>query len=213
MKLKRQPEDFRVEELPLVEGGDRGRFGFYRLTKRGVGTLEAIEAIRRRWNLSGQQISYGGLKDRHAVTIQYLTILDGPDQGLREAGSTSSRSAGSPHPYGPNAVPGQPVHRRPPRPVAREGRGRAGRARRAAPRRPAQLLRRPAVRLGRLRRRLHRPGLAGRATTRRPSAWPSPSPTPPTGPTRRPRRRSSARPGATGPRPRPGSPGRTPGAW
>ena len=76
MKLKRQPEDFRVEELPLVEGGDRGRFGFYRLTKRGVGTLEAIEEIRRRrWNLSGRQIGYGGLKDRHAVTIQYLTIL------------------------------------------------------------------------------------------------------------------------------------------
>ena len=86
MKLKRQPEDFRVEELPLVEGGDAGRFAFYRLTKRGVGTLEALEELRRRWNLSSRQISYGGLKDRHAVTIQYLTILDGPDRGFRERG-------------------------------------------------------------------------------------------------------------------------------
>jgi tRNA pseudouridine13 synthase len=106
MKLKRQPEDFRVEELPLVIGGDGGRFGFYRLTKRGVGTLEAIEAIRRRWNLSGRQISYGGLKDRHAITIQYLTILDGPDRGLKE-GSLDLEPVGRlTHPYGPNQFRG-----------------------------------------------------------------------------------------------------------
>ncbi len=106
MKLKRQPEDFRVEELPLVQGGDRGRFGFYRLTKRGVGTLEAIEEVRRRWNLSGQQISYGGLKDRHAVTIQYLTILDGPDRGYRERGVELEPLGRLSHPYGPNAFRG-----------------------------------------------------------------------------------------------------------
>jgi tRNA pseudouridine13 synthase len=106
MKLKRQPEDFRVEELPLVEGGDGGRFAFYRLTKRGVGTLEAIEAIRRRWNLSGRQISYGGMKDRHAVTIQYLTILDGPDRGLKE-GSLDLEPVGRlTHPYGANQFRG-----------------------------------------------------------------------------------------------------------
>ena len=85
MKLKSQPEDFQVEELPVVRPTDRGRFGFYRLTKRGIGTIEAIEAIRRRWNLSGRQIGYGGLKDRHAVTTQYLSILDGPDRPLRES--------------------------------------------------------------------------------------------------------------------------------
>ncbi len=106
MKLKRQPEDFRVEELPLVEGTDRGRFGFYRLTKRGVGTLEAVEAIRRRWNLAGRQISYGGMKDRHAVTIQYLTILDGPDRGLREGSIELEPLGRLAHPYGPNAFRG-----------------------------------------------------------------------------------------------------------
>ena len=106
MKLKRQPEDFRVEELPLVEGGDQGRFGYYRLTKRGVGTLEAIEEIRRRWNLSARQISYGGLKDRHAVTIQYLTILDGPPRGLREGGIELEPLGRLTFPYGPNQFRG-----------------------------------------------------------------------------------------------------------
>jgi tRNA pseudouridine13 synthase len=106
MKLKRQPEDFRVEELPLVEGGDHGRFAFYRLTKRGAGTLEALEEIRRRWNLSSRQISYGGLKDRHAVTIQYLTILDGPDRGFRERGLDLEPLGRLAHPYGPNQFKG-----------------------------------------------------------------------------------------------------------
>ena len=106
MKLKRQPEDFRVEELPLVEGGDFGRFGFYRLTKRGVGTLEALEEIRRRWNLSSRQVSYGGLKDRHAVTIQYLTILDGPDRGFRERGLDLEPLGRLTHPYGPDQFRG-----------------------------------------------------------------------------------------------------------
>jgi tRNA pseudouridine13 synthase len=106
MKLKRQPEDFRVEELPLVEGADHGRFGFYRLTKRGIGTLEALETIRRRWNLSGRQISYGGLKDRHAVTIQYLTILDGPAQGFREGNLDLEPLGRLTHPYGPSQFRG-----------------------------------------------------------------------------------------------------------
>ncbi|HEX8204406.1 MAG TPA: tRNA pseudouridine(13) synthase TruD [Isosphaeraceae bacterium] len=101
MKLKRQPEDFRVEELPTVSGGDRGRYVFYRLTKRGLGTPEAIEAIRRRWNLAGVQVHYGGLKDRHALTVQYLTILDGPDRPLRETGFELEPRGRLPHPYGP----------------------------------------------------------------------------------------------------------------
>jgi tRNA pseudouridine13 synthase len=106
MKLKRQPEDFRVEELPIVRPLDRGRFGFYRLTKRGLGTLEAVEFIRRRWNLSGQQIAYGGLKDRHAVTIQYLTILDGPMQPLREQSFDLEPVGRLAAPYGPNGFRG-----------------------------------------------------------------------------------------------------------
>ena len=106
MKLKRQPEDFRVEELPIVRPLDRGRFGFYRLTKRGLGTLEAIEFIRRRWNLSGQQIAYGGLKDRHAVTVQYLTILDGPMQALREQSFDLEPIGRLAAPYGPNGFRG-----------------------------------------------------------------------------------------------------------
>jgi len=106
MKLKRQPEDFLVEELPMVAGTKEGKFGFYRLTKRGVGTLEAIEAIRRRWDLASRQISYGGLKDRHAVTVQYLTIFNGPSRGFQGGGFNLEPVGRLDHPYGPNSFCG-----------------------------------------------------------------------------------------------------------
>ena len=101
MKLKRQAEDFQVEELPIVRGGDRGRFTFYRLSKRGLGTLEAIEAICRRWNIAGGRLNYGGLKDRHAVTVQYLTILDGPPREMHQTHFDLEPLGRLAHPYGP----------------------------------------------------------------------------------------------------------------
>jgi tRNA pseudouridine13 synthase len=106
MKLKRLPEDFQVEELPLVAAGERGRFTFYRLTKRGLGTLEAIEAISRRWNLPRSRISYGGMKDRHALTVQYLTIADGPFRPLHQTNLDLEPLGRLPHPYGPKHFQG-----------------------------------------------------------------------------------------------------------
>lgn len=102
MKLKRLPEDFQVEELPVVaEGEPRGRFVYYRLTKCGLGTLEAIEAVSRRWNIAGRRISYGGLKDRHARTIQYLTIFEGPERPLHESSFDLEPVGRRSEPYGP----------------------------------------------------------------------------------------------------------------
>lgn len=86
MKLKQDPDDFRVEELTDVQPGPHGPFAFYRLNKRGWTTHDAISAIRRRWQLELRRVAWGGLKDRHAVTIQYLTIWRGPQRGLEQNG-------------------------------------------------------------------------------------------------------------------------------
>jgi tRNA pseudouridine13 synthase len=88
MKVKQQPEDFQVEELTDVAPTGQGAFGFYRLEKRGWSTPDALAAIRRRWQLEPRRLSYGGLKDRHAVTVQYLTIFHGPRRKLRHSGIT-----------------------------------------------------------------------------------------------------------------------------
>jgi tRNA pseudouridine13 synthase len=81
-KFRQQPDDFEVEELTDVQPGDSGAFGLYRLEKRGWTTPDALAALRRRWHVPPQQMSYGGLKDRHAHTIQYLTIRHGPRRNL-----------------------------------------------------------------------------------------------------------------------------------
>lgn len=80
MKVKRLREDFVVREVtqfPL----SGGHFSTYVLEKNGLGTPEAIQEIIKVWNLPRNQISYGGLKDRHAITSQTITIFRGPDTG------------------------------------------------------------------------------------------------------------------------------------
>jgi tRNA pseudouridine13 synthase len=106
MKLKYRPEDFCVEELPLDGPCDSGRFVLYRLVKKGIGTIEAVEATRRRWNLDARQISYGGLKDRHALTTQYLTIANGPLKPLRQQSFELSPLGRATRPYGPASFRG-----------------------------------------------------------------------------------------------------------
>ena len=83
MKLRRLPEDFQVEELTQISP-DGGPFAFYRLTKTSIGTPEAVNAIVEKWKMQRKRISYGGLKDRHAVTVQHLTIHNGPRKSLRQ---------------------------------------------------------------------------------------------------------------------------------
>jgi tRNA pseudouridine13 synthase len=83
MKLKCVPEDFQVDEqLSLQPSG--GRFAFYELTKTSLGTPEAVDAVVERWNLSRRQVGFAGLKDRHALTRQFVTIENGPRQDLRQ---------------------------------------------------------------------------------------------------------------------------------
>lgn len=82
MKLKQQPGDFRVEELSAVVGGAAGEFALYRLDKTGWTTPDAVGEVCRRWRLDWRDVSHGGLKDRHAVTSQHVTIRRGPPRSL-----------------------------------------------------------------------------------------------------------------------------------
>ena len=78
MKLKCRPEDFLVTELSEFPIRAKGEFAVYELTKRGIGTPEAITQLLQMWKLPREKLSYGGLKDRHAVTKQFVTVHRGP---------------------------------------------------------------------------------------------------------------------------------------
>jgi tRNA pseudouridine13 synthase len=87
MILKQTPEDFQVEELTNLQPSE-GPFCLYRLEKSGWTTPDALQAIRRRWQLDQRRLSYGGLKDRHARTIQHFTVFHGPQRRLTHQGFT-----------------------------------------------------------------------------------------------------------------------------
>ena len=109
MKLKSLPEDFEVEELsdfPL----DGGQFAVYLLTKRSIGTPEAVTAISERWNIPRRAISYGGLKDKHALTRQWLTIQRGLRRDLREESLSLTYQGQASRPFGPQDIAANRFH-------------------------------------------------------------------------------------------------------
>ena len=104
MKLKQDPDDFRVEELTGIQPGSDGPFALYRLEKRNWTTHDAISAIRRSWQLHAQRVAYGGLKDRHAATVQYLSIFRGPHRNFQQPGFQLTWLGQIREPYSSRAV-------------------------------------------------------------------------------------------------------------
>lgn len=74
MRLKTIPEDFCVRELlqwPEVPGGD---YIVHQLHKEKLSTPEALALLVREARVNRGAIAYAGLKDRQAVTDQFVTI-------------------------------------------------------------------------------------------------------------------------------------------
>ncbi len=83
MRIKTRPEDFVVYEVANIKPEKEGEFSLYRLSKRGATTWDVLGDIAKRLRLKAQDIQYGGLKDRHAVSYQYVTIFHGPKKDMR----------------------------------------------------------------------------------------------------------------------------------
>jgi len=106
MKLKSRPDDFQVEEVTSVVAGATGAYSFYRLAKKSIGTPEAIQRVCREMDVDPRRVRYGGLKDRHAETIQYLTIDEGPERHFKDALIQLKFLGKVDEPYGPQSFTG-----------------------------------------------------------------------------------------------------------
>jgi tRNA pseudouridine13 synthase len=76
VRLKSIPEDFRVRELlewPAVPGGEHV---VHLLHKEKLSTPEALTMLAREANVDRGAIAYAGLKDRQAITDQYVSIAN-----------------------------------------------------------------------------------------------------------------------------------------
>lgn len=74
MKIKVIPEDFIVKELIDLKLQADGAYRIYLLEKRHWNTMDALLAIARQNKMPLAKIGYGGRKDRHAVTYQYISV-------------------------------------------------------------------------------------------------------------------------------------------
>ncbi|MFC1976582.1 tRNA pseudouridine(13) synthase TruD, partial [Chloroflexota bacterium] len=83
-RLKTEPEDFFVEEIPLYLPSGQGQHVYVEIEKRGLSTNAAKKIIARALHISPHTIGYAGLKDAHAVTRQTLSI-DGTTPAAIEA--------------------------------------------------------------------------------------------------------------------------------
>jgi len=66
--------DFVVEELPAYEPSGAGDHLYVLLEKRGMNTRDAALAIARTARVPERDIGYAGMKDRHGVTTQWLSV-------------------------------------------------------------------------------------------------------------------------------------------
>ena len=73
MKIKSSPEKFKVVELLKEKPQKEGPYNLYKLTKRGLETLPLIKKLSKESGVPLRVVSYGGLKDKNAYTVQFLT--------------------------------------------------------------------------------------------------------------------------------------------
>lgn len=73
-RLREHPEDFHVEEIPAYEPCGSGEHLFLWIEKRGVSAEFLLKRIAQALDLQPDEIGCAGLKDRHAVTRQYVSV-------------------------------------------------------------------------------------------------------------------------------------------
>ena len=72
--LKQQPEDFLVEEIPAYAPCGEGEHLFLWIEKRGLTTDDLTQHLARTLGVAKRDIGVAGLKDRQAVTRQYVSV-------------------------------------------------------------------------------------------------------------------------------------------
>ncbi|MDH7512029.1 MAG: tRNA pseudouridine(13) synthase TruD [Clostridiales bacterium] len=77
--IKAKPEDFVVEERANLRLQPRGQHRVYLLKKSHWNTLDLIRFLSHSLSLPLDKFSYGGKKDRHGLTHQFIAIQDQAD--------------------------------------------------------------------------------------------------------------------------------------
>jgi tRNA pseudouridine13 synthase len=72
--VKASPADFRVDEIPAYPLSGSGAHLWLHVEKRGRTTREVVGALARALGVADRDVGYAGLKDKSAVTTQWLSL-------------------------------------------------------------------------------------------------------------------------------------------
>ena len=72
--FKQSARDFVVEEIPLYEFSGEGEHLVLFVRKKNLSTMELVSLIAKYLGIKNRDIGYAGLKDKHAMTKQYISV-------------------------------------------------------------------------------------------------------------------------------------------
>ena len=72
--IKRTPDDFIVEEIPLYEPEGSGEHAYLCVRRRSMTTLDTVRLLATHFRVPRRSVGYAGLKDKHAVTTQVFSV-------------------------------------------------------------------------------------------------------------------------------------------
>ena len=70
-----EPEDFQVDEVPAYAASGKGEHQYVRVRKRLLTTPDMVRRVARAAGVNEREGGYAGLKDKHAVTTQWLSLF------------------------------------------------------------------------------------------------------------------------------------------
>ena len=84
-------DDFRVDEYAVFEPSGEGEHLLLRIEKRGLNTNDVANDLARAFGVVPLDVSFAGMKDRHAVTRQWFSVRTPADASNVDVASSSWR--------------------------------------------------------------------------------------------------------------------------
>ena len=73
-RLRAEPADFQVQEVPAYLPGGSGEYLYLHVEKTGHTTAHVVRELCAQLGVRDRDVGVAGLKDRHAVTTQWLSL-------------------------------------------------------------------------------------------------------------------------------------------
>jgi tRNA pseudouridine13 synthase len=99
-EFRATPEDFEVEEIPAYAPSGTGEHIFAFIEKRELTTKDAVRAMCESVGADANAAGWAGLKDRHAITRQWISVFGTTPEALSKAEVPGIRVLEAvPHPH------------------------------------------------------------------------------------------------------------------